>query len=131
MKLLLGLYKKCIISALDDKTYNSGYVRAIRSGKLREIPRVELLVGDLVLLQQGDMVPCDGIIVKLAHLRLDEEQVIVESGSTVTEGSWLCFATAVGSHLSFGRIMISLATEGSPTTDNLSANSPAHYCIRW
>lgn len=44
----------------------------IRGGEMRLVPRGNLVVGDVVMLEAGDVVPADGRILQAAGLRIDE-----------------------------------------------------------
>ncbi|KAG5354630.1 Calcium-transporting ATPase 2 [Yarrowia sp. B02] len=54
-------------------------IRVIRSGKTQEVPIAELLVGDLVLLEPGDMIPADGILVSGHNIKCDESSATGET----------------------------------------------------
>ena len=43
-------------------TESSSFCRVIRSGETKEIPIAEIVVGDVLLLSAGEMIPADGII---------------------------------------------------------------------
>jgi len=51
----------------------------IRDGKHRKIAGRELVVGDIVLLHEGDRVPADGIILNANSLKIDESLLTGES----------------------------------------------------
>lgn len=53
--------------------------RVIRSGKEKEIPAVEIVVGDLIILKAGDKVPADARIVQAVNLQLVEAALTGES----------------------------------------------------
>lgn len=53
-------------------------VKAFRNGHLSEIPINDLVVGDLILLQPGDTVPTDGIMIA-GHAEVDEAALTGES----------------------------------------------------
>ena len=52
--------------------------RARRDGKIKEIPLCDVVVGDRILLSQGEMVPADGLLVK-GELRSDQSAMTGES----------------------------------------------------
>lgn len=54
-------------------------IRVIRSGKTQEVPIADLLVGDLVLLEPGDMIPADGILVSGHNIKCDESSATGET----------------------------------------------------
>lgn len=54
-------------------------VRVIRAGKEVEINIVDLLVGDVVVLDQGDNIPSDGLFIEGFNLQIDESNMTGES----------------------------------------------------
>lgn len=59
------------LEALNETKYDR-FVKVIRDGGERLIPRSKIVVGDLVLLEQGDVVPCDGVFISGHNVRCDE-----------------------------------------------------------
>ncbi len=55
--------------------------RVRRGGKLRLIPMEEIVVGDIVLLQSGERIPADGILIE-GSLRVDQSALNGESEET-------------------------------------------------
>lgn len=53
-------------------------VKVVRSGDVVEIPRKEVVVGDVVLLQVGDEVPADGRLFDATDLQIDESTLTGE-----------------------------------------------------
>ncbi len=53
--------------------------RVLRSGKVQSLPSVELVPGDIVLLQSGDKVPADLRLYKCRDLQIDESTLTGES----------------------------------------------------
>lgn len=53
--------------------------KVIRDGKTEEIPSEKLTVGDVVVLEAGDVVPGDGRLVELNQLQCDESSLTGES----------------------------------------------------
>lgn len=53
-------------------------VRVIRSGNTIEIPRRDVVVGDIVILSTGDEVPADGQLIEAVSLTLDESTLTGE-----------------------------------------------------
>ena len=120
-------------------------VKVIRSGKSREISVHDILVGDVMHLEPGDMIPVDGIFISGHNLKCDESSATGESdllrkqsgdevyaaieshhslakmdcfiisGAKVSEGIGTFLVTAVGVNSSYGKTMMSLH-QGSQTT---------------
>lgn len=53
--------------------------RVLRSGEIQQIPSVELVPGDIVLLQSGDKVPADLRLIHCRDLQVDESSLTGES----------------------------------------------------
>jgi cation-transporting ATPase E len=83
--------------------------RVIRAGIEREVPMDDVVAGDLVHLTIGDQVTVDAVVVRAAHLEIDESLLTGESdpvekaegsevlsGSFVVAGSGVVRATRVG-----------------------------------
>lgn len=112
-------------------------VKLIRSGKTREVSVFDVLVGDVMHLEAGDLVPVDGVFIDGYNVRCDESSVTGESrlvtkhavarafrslqgedlnkanpfilsGSKVGEGVGTFLVTAVGVHSTYGKILMSL-----------------------
>ena len=112
------------------KAKNKPYVKVIRNGEQAVIPSEELVVGDVVVLEAGDVVPADMRLIQSASLKMEEaaltgESVPVEkdcnaltdenaplgdrvnmafSGSTVTYGRGRGVVTATGMNTEMGKI---------------------------
>ncbi|KAL5346756.1 plasma membrane calcium [Pseudogymnoascus australis] len=113
-------------------------VKLIRSGKIQEISVFDVLVGDVMHLEPGDVIPVDGIFIDRYNVRCDKSSATGESslitkhaaadvfqsilagedlnkmdpfiisGSKVSEGVGTFLVTAVGIHSSYGKTLISL-----------------------
>lgn len=53
-------------------------VKVVREGKVQEIARREVVVGDLILIETGDEVPADGRLVEAVDLQVDESSLTGE-----------------------------------------------------
>ncbi|KAI6210887.1 Calcium-transporting ATPase [Aphelenchoides besseyi] len=93
---------------------------AIRDGQPVEVNPKKLVVGDIVQVKYGDLLPADGIIIQSHDLQLDESSLTGEtdhvkkspegdpvllSGTHVMEGSGKMVVTAVGENSQTGIIM--------------------------
>ena len=120
-------------------------IRVIRSGKTVVISIYDVLVGDIIHLEAGDIVPVDGIFVDGSGIMCDESSTTGESdairktpsntvmtalesgqstngldpfiisGTKVLGGVGTFMATSVGVHSSLGRIMMSVRADVNPT----------------
>lgn len=54
-------------------------VQVVRSGKIKDISVYDLLVGDVVCLNQGDLIPADGIVIESNEVKCDESSATGES----------------------------------------------------
>jgi len=109
----------------------------IRDGKQRRVAGRELVLGDLVLLAEGDRVPADIDLLTASNLSVDESMLTGESvpvakhveadvkagtegriysGTLVTQGTASGLVIAAGANSALGRIGASLATLGGELT---------------
>ncbi|MDD4269883.1 MAG: cation-translocating P-type ATPase [Pirellulaceae bacterium] len=140
----LGFYQefKAARSMAALKRMSVPRVRARRGGDVREISARELVPGDIVLLETGNVVPADGRIVRGVNLRIQEsaltgESVAVEKqadivfesarpladrrnmtylGTTVTYGHGEIVVTATGMQTQLGQIADMIQSVGVETT---------------
>ena len=59
--------------------------RVLRDGKEEEIPSADIVPGDLVILNEGDKIPADGIIVHSSDFEIDESIITGESASVIKD----------------------------------------------
>ena len=105
-------------------------VVVVRSGRVQKIPVADLVVGDLVCLEAGDPIPCDGVLVSYDGLEIDESALTGEpedidkdaendpfllSGCTAIAGSARFVAIAVGKDSQWGVIKSHLEKEQEET----------------
>merc|ERR1719242_630311 len=50
---------------MEDKSADKT-IRVMRCGKLEEVQHRDVMVGDIVNIQNGNLIPCDGIVFKIA-----------------------------------------------------------------
>ncbi|CEN62346.1 Putative P-type calcium ATPase [Aspergillus calidoustus] len=135
-------------------------VKVIRSGKMTEISVHDILVGDLMHLEPGDLVPVDGIYISGHNIKCDESSATGESdvlrkspahevygaierhenlakqdpfivsGAKVSEGVGTFLVTAVGVHSTYGKTMMSLQDEGQTTPLQTKLNVLAEYIAK-
>ncbi len=53
-------------------------VRVIRDGSVREIPRKEVVVGDIVMLENGEEIPADGVLLEAVSMQINESSLTGE-----------------------------------------------------
>ncbi|GAA4076817.1 cation-transporting P-type ATPase [Actinomadura miaoliensis] len=114
------------ISALSDLTAPAA--RVVRDGTQLQIPAADVVVGDLLVLAEGDIVPADAAVVEAAALLVDEsaltgesvpvhktataardgaavpEDASVSAGTVVVKGRGRAVVTATGAASTTGRI---------------------------
>jgi P-type Ca2+ transporter type 2C len=77
----------------------------LRDGSEVEVPREELVPGDVLVLREGDDVPADGLVRLAANLSVDESQLTGESEpQEKTEGSELSAGSLIRSGHGFGEV---------------------------
>lgn len=103
-------------------------VKAMRDGTIREIPRRDVVVGDVLYIESGETVPADGELVEAVSLRINESTLTGEPevdktvdeahfdsdatypsnavlrGTTVADGYGIMVTTAVGDATEAGRV---------------------------
>ena len=115
-------------------------VKAVRDGAVAEIPKKEVVVGDIVLLESGEEVPADGILQEAVSLKINESTLTGEPqigkttdpahfdkestypsdhvmrGTTVVEGHGVMQVTAVGDATEFGKVAEQATVESDEET---------------
>ncbi|WP_460307214.1 cation-translocating P-type ATPase [Actinocorallia aurea] len=107
------------ISALADLTAPDA--RVIRAGRREQIPSADVVVGDLLVLAEGDIVTADGTVLEAARLMVEESALTGESaavekapgeavwaGTVAVRGRGTVEVTATGASSATGRIAGSL-----------------------
>jgi Ca2+-transporting ATPase len=143
-----------------NKKKEDQYVKVIRSGKTAEVSTYNIIVGDVMCLEPGDMIPADGILINGHGIKCDESSVTGESdllrktpgdkvyeavvqkidlkkmdpfimsGSNVEEGTGTFLVTATGVHTAYGRTVMSLQDEGEITPLQVKLNVLADYIAK-
>lgn len=119
------------------KQMSAPVATVMRDGREIDVPAVELVPGDVVLLESGDRIPADGRLVKVAALRIEEASLTGESqpvskvvdavedpeaalgdrvntvfaGTSVAVGRGLAVITATGQATEMGHIADLLAAQ--------------------
>lgn len=135
-------------------------VKVIRSGKSQTLSVFDLLVGDVVHLEPGDMVPVDGIFIEGFNVKCDESSATGESdiikkrpadevykaiedgddvrkmdpfilsGALVTEGLGTFLVTSTGIYSSYGKTLMSLREDPEVTPLQSKLNTLAEYIAK-
>lgn len=103
-------------------------VTVIRNGKIKEIPRKDIVVGDIVILNTGEEVPADGVLVEAVSLQVNESTLTGElmvnkttdeahfdeeatypsnsvmRGTTITDGHGIMRVERVGDATEIGKV---------------------------
>ena len=112
-----------ILNQINDTTL----VKVYRNGSITQVPKNELVVGDIVIVTQGDEIPADGKLLDTMELSVNESSLNGESapsrkthqpvkefngtyspnyiyrGTTVAEGDGIMEVTAVGDNTEIGK----------------------------
>ena len=135
-------------------------VKVVRSGKTQEINIHAVLAGDVLLVEPGDILPVDGILITGHGVKCDESSATGESdiikktasdevyrameshenlkkmdplmisGGKVTEGYGRLLVTATGVHSSMGKTMMSLQEANEATPLQMKLNTLAEYIAK-
>ena len=116
------------------------HVRVIRNGNTVEIPKKDVVVGDIVVIGTGDEIPADGELNEAISLNVDESTLTGEPicaktvdpdlfdrdatfpsnhvmrGTKVMEGHGIFRATAVGDHTENGKVFVAAQIDNSVKT---------------
>jgi len=143
-----------------NKKKEERFVKVIRSGKSQEISVHDVLVGDVMHLEPGDLVPVDGIFIDGHNVKFDESSATGEShilrktpadevyraienheplrkmdpfilsGGKMSEGVGVFLVTSVGVNSSYGKTLMSLQDEGQITPLQSKLNVLAEYIAK-
>ena len=143
-----------------NKKKEERFVKVVRSGKSQEISVHDILVGDVMHLEPGDLIPVDGIFIDGYNVTCDESSATGESdimrktpadevyhaienhestrkmdpfiisGGKVSEGVGVFLVTSVGVNSSYGKTLMSLQDEGQTTPLQSKLNVLAEYIAK-
>ncbi|KAI9735176.1 MAG: hypothetical protein M1834_001766 [Cirrosporium novae-zelandiae] len=135
-------------------------VKVIRSGQSRELSVHDILVGDIIHIEPGDMIPVDGIFIEGHNVKCDESSATGESdiikkqpadvvfkaiesredirkldpfilsGAKVNEGMGIFLVTSVGIHSSYGKTMMALQDDPESTPLQSKLNKLAEWIAK-
>lgn len=140
-----------LLNAVNEETL----VKVIRNGKVHEIPRKEVVVGDIVVLETGEEIPADGELLEAISLQINEsnltgepvvDKTIIEAdfdeeatyasnmvmrGTTVVDGHGMMRVLKVGDATEIGKVARQSTEETTePTPLNLQLTKLAKL-ISW
>ncbi|MCE7043783.1 cation-transporting P-type ATPase [Dyadobacter sp. CY312] len=103
--------------------------RVLRDGKIKEIPSDQVTIGDILILEAGDLIPADALILEVNQLTVDESALTGESvpsqksttasdedaplgdrhdrlfkGTAITNGNAKAMVTGIGQTTELGKI---------------------------
>ncbi|HBZ25224.1 MAG TPA: calcium-translocating P-type ATPase, PMCA-type [Rikenellaceae bacterium] len=111
-----------------NKVNEENPVKVIRDGSITEVPKRDIVVGDIVILDAGEEVPADGVLLEAVSLSVNESALTGEplarkrvnpnelsseatypvnqiyKSTTVLEGYCLCRVTSVGDNTEYGKV---------------------------
>ena len=103
-------------------------VKVLREGRKQQILKAEIVPGDLVFLEAGDLVPADGVVLESYGLNLREDMLTGESeqvtkvenspiygGTLVGEGNGVMSVVKIGDETEMGKIAKDLDQEEEMT----------------
>ncbi|UXI20155.1 hypothetical protein NH340_JMT06098 [Sarcoptes scabiei] len=111
--------KLLLSSALQKRLEKENKINVLRNGNIYEIPISDLVVGDICIINYGDIIPADGILLECNELKIDEStmtgesdlvtkqldrNIILYAGTNVMEGSGKMIVIAVGPNSQTGQI---------------------------
>ncbi|KAH6981148.1 hypothetical protein BKA56DRAFT_486015 [Ilyonectria sp. MPI-CAGE-AT-0026] len=135
-------------------------VKVVRSGKIMELSVFDILVGDVLHLEPGDLVPVDGILIDGFNVKCDESQTtgesdiirkrpadevyaaienndelkkmdpFIQSGSRIMEGVGTFMCTSTGIYSSYGKTLMALNDDPEMTPLQAKLNVIATYIAK-
>ena len=66
------------------------YCKVLRDGEIKKIPSQNVVIGDIVVLEAGDIVPCDLRIIESSNVKSDESSLTGESVPVEKSGDFVC-----------------------------------------
>lgn len=125
-----------LLNAISDEVS----VRVLRDGVVMEVPKSDLVVGDIVLLESGEEIPADGFLLSSLMLRVNESTLTGElstsktttesqfskeatypsnrvlRGTTVIEGNGVMKVDTIGDNTEFGKVAKASSQKSEETT---------------
>lgn len=139
-----------------NRTNDFTLVKVIRDGSVIEIPKREVVVGDIVILESGEEIAADGVLLEAVSLKVNESTLTGElltdktidpahfdaeatypsnyvlKGTTVAEGHGVMRVERVGEATEYGRVAHqSTVDSGEPTPLNIQLERLSKLIGRW
>ncbi|KAK3994610.1 hypothetical protein QBC44DRAFT_235775 [Cladorrhinum sp. PSN332] len=135
-------------------------VRVVRSGKTVELSVFDILVGDVMHLEPGDLIPVDGVLIEGFNVKCDESQAtgesdiirkrpadevyaaienreslkkmdpFIQSGARVMEGVGTFMVTSTGIYSSYGKTLMALNEDPEITPLQSKLNTIAEHIAK-
>lgn len=126
--------------ALLNQVNDGELVEVVRDGNVQHVPKKDVVVGDVVLLNTGEEIPADATLVEATSLQVDESSLTGEPmcakttveadfdadatfpsnrvlrGTKVMEGHGVCRVDAVGDATENGKVYVAAQIDDSVTT---------------
>ncbi|KAI0188703.1 hypothetical protein F4808DRAFT_56146 [Astrocystis sublimbata] len=146
--------------ALLNRKKQDRVVKAVRSGKTVEVSVFDLMTGDVLHLEPGDLIPVDGVLINGYNIKCDESQAtgesdvirkqpaeevfsaiergedtkkldpFIQSGGRVMEGVGTFMVTSTGIYSSYGKTLMSLNEDPEITPLQSKLNVVAEYIAK-
>jgi plasma-membrane calcium-translocating P-type ATPase len=136
-----------LLNAVNEETS----VKVIRNGRVQEIPRKEVVVDDIIILETGEEIPADGELLEAVSLQINESNLTGEPivnktvrkedfddeatyasnqvmrGTTVVDGHGTMRVTSIGDSTEIGKVAKqSTEQSGEPTPLNIQLTKLAN-----
>lgn len=108
-------------------------VKVRRDGKVMEVPRRDVVVGDIILVETGDEVPADAVLVEAVNLQIDESSLTGEplTSKSVTDAqSQQSADTTSPASLNLQHSADAIIQHSSPNTQHSSEAYPKNVILR-
>ncbi|KAM3507942.1 hypothetical protein MY11210_006934 [Beauveria gryllotalpidicola] len=135
-------------------------VKVVRAGKTTEISVFDVMAGEVIHLEPGDLVPVDGVLIEGFNVKCDESQTtgesdiitkrsgdevynaiegheslkkmdpFIQSGARIMEGVGTYMATSVGIYSSYGKTLMALNEDPEMTPLQSKLNVIATYIAK-
>lgn len=143
-----------------NKKKQDRFIKAVRSGQTVELSVFDILVGDVIHLEPGDLVPVDGVLIEGFNVKCDESQAtgesdiirkrpgdevfsaienheelkkmdpFIQSGARIMEGVGTFMCTSTGIYSSYGKTLMALNDDPEMTPLQAKLNVIATYIAK-